>query len=99
MSRRALVRVAVVFGLMAAGSAVTPTNADANAPALGTDDTIEVQVAGEHGVPSDAVAAVLNVTAVDATAQGFLTMFPCDAVRPDASNVNFVSGVAVANLV
>jgi hypothetical protein len=71
----------------------------ANAPALGTDDTIEVQIAGENGVPDDAVAAVLNVTAVDATAPGFLTVYPCDAPKPDASNVNFVPGVAVPNLV
>jgi hypothetical protein len=39
-------------------------------------------------VDTDAVAATLTVTAVDATAAGFVTVWPTGASRPEASNLN-----------
>jgi hypothetical protein len=55
---------------------------------------------GAGGVPATGVSGVvLNVTAV-ASAAGFLTVYPADAaVVPNASNVNFVAGQVVPNLV
>jgi hypothetical protein len=44
-------------------------------------------------------AVVLNVTATDATAAGYLTVWPCRAPRPEASAVNVVPGRTVADLV
>ena len=45
-------------------------------------------------------AAVMNVTAVAGSKGGFLTVFPADAPGiPYASNVNFVAGQVVPNLV
>jgi hypothetical protein len=44
------------------------------------------------------VAAVMNLTAIDATADGFLTAYPCDETPPNASNVNFRAGETRANL-
>ena len=42
----------------------------------------------------------MNVTTTGPTAAGFLTVFPCDRPRPNASNLNFDSSApAVANLV
>ena len=67
----------------------------------GTGVVRELAVAGVAGVPSSGVAAVaLNVTVVDGEASGggYVTVFPC-GVRPNASNVNFVSGDTVANSV
>ena len=58
-----------------------------------------VQVAGRAGVPGDASAVVLNVTAVDAQAPGFVAVFPCGVDRPNGSNVNYVAGSTVANSV
>ena len=59
-----------------------------------------VQIAGHPGVPATgATAAVLNVTAVNAEAQGYLTVYPADQVRPDTSSVNYASASPVANLV
>lgn len=46
-----------------------------------------------------AAAVVLNVTATDATTSSFLTVWPTGQARPNASNLNFVKGPAVANLV
>ena len=50
-------------------------------------------------MPADASAVVLNVTAVDAEAAGFLTVFPCGSARPNASNINYVAGDVVPNAV
>jgi hypothetical protein len=51
------------------------------------------------GVPANAHAAVLNVTATNPTAASYLTVWPDGAARPLASDLNFVSGLTVANLV
>lgn len=56
-----------------------------------------VPIAGKGQVPTDATAVVLNLTAADATAPGYLTAYPGGFERPVASNVNFVPGDAVAN--
>ena len=42
---------------------------------------------------------VFNLTAVDPTAAGYLTVWPCDEVMPVASNVNFDAGEVVSNFV
>jgi len=47
----------------------------------------------------DAVAAVLNVTVVDATAFSFVAAYPPAAVRPETSNINFYPGDIRSNLV
>ena len=39
-------------------------------------------------VPAQAAAAVINVTAVDATAPGFVSAFPAGMARPDVSMLN-----------
>jgi hypothetical protein len=54
---------------------------------------------GSFGVPANATSVVLNVTAVSATAPGFLTIFPAGATAPNASNLNFATGETVPNLV
>jgi hypothetical protein len=62
--------------------------------------TLNVQVTGAaSGVPAGAVAAVLNVTAVDPTAAGFLTVFPEGTTMPTVSNLNFAAGTIAPNLV
>lgn len=58
-----------------------------------------VRIGGRGGIPRDASAAVLNVTAVDPAAPGFLTVYPCTADPPEASNVNYLPGMVVPNAV
>jgi hypothetical protein len=68
--------------------------------ALGPGSTIDVQLAGRGGIPSTgAIAAVVNVTAVDPTSEGFLTAWPAGGAVPRTSNLNFVAGQNVPNLV
>ena len=60
--------------------------------------TIRVKVAGVGGVPADASAAALTVTATDARSAGFVTVFPTGTQRELTANVNFNGpGEIVAN--
>ena len=48
---------------------------------------------------SGASAVVMNVTVTDPTTDGFLTVFPSGGPTPPSSNLNFVGGQTVPNLV
>lgn len=65
---------------------------------FGANQTRNVLVA-DAGAPADADAVVLNVTATQPTAAGFLTLYPAGDPLPLASNLNFVPNLTVANLV
>jgi len=58
-----------------------------------------LSVQGRGGVPDDAVAAMLNVTAVYPDGPGFVTIYPCGEQRPVASNVNHSAGQVIPNAV
>jgi hypothetical protein len=61
---------------------------------------LAVQIAGAGGVPvSGASAVVMNVTATNTTAPGYLTVFPAGVTMPVASNLNWTAGQTVPNLV
>jgi hypothetical protein len=64
---------------------------------LGAGQSMEIGVAGRGGVPSDATAAVLNVTAVGPAANGYVSVFPCGD-PPNASNLNYQGGQDIPNL-
>ena len=66
---------------------------------LAAGSITQVQVAGTGNIPFGATGAVLNVTAVEAQAPGYLTVFPCDTPIPDASNLNYGSGQTIPNAV
>ena len=67
---------------------------------LGPGVSVTVPVAGRGGVPASGVSAVvLNATVVTPTAHGFLTVWPSGQPRPLASNLNFVPGQTVPNMV
>lgn len=53
------------------------------------------QVTGTNGnctIPLDAVGIAFNVTAVNGTSASYLTVWPSDAPRPLASNLNWIAG-------
>jgi hypothetical protein len=77
-----------IDGLFAAGGA------------LASNGVLDLTVAGRGNVPaSGAVAAVVNLTATDTTAPGFVTAWPSGDARPKASNLNFDVAQTVPNLV
>ncbi len=65
----------------------------------GPGQTRSLHVAGVGGVPANATAVVLNLTATDATAASYVTATPSGGVIPTASNINFTAGQTLANLV
>ncbi len=67
---------------------------------LGAGATSTLTVAGAGGVPgSGATAVIINVTVANPTTASFLTVYPTGASRPVASDLNFIAGQAVPNLV
>jgi hypothetical protein len=56
----------------------------------GAKSVVRLPIRGASGVPNtaDIKAVVLNVTAVDATAGGYVTVWPTGTAVPTASNVN-----------
>jgi hypothetical protein len=72
---------------------------NAGAP-LGPRSTLDIQVSGEGGIPTEGVAAaVLNVTVTNTTAPSFLSVYPESAVNPGTSSLNWEPGATVANRV
>jgi hypothetical protein len=62
------------------------------------DSVLELPIGGRLGIPTKIRAAVLNVTVTEATAPGFVTLYPCGGTRPVASTLNYGKGATVANL-
>lgn len=60
---------------------------------------VQVGFGPGEAMPGAVIAVVLNVTAVDPAGAGFVTVFPCTAGLPVASNLNVVAGQTVPNLV
>ena len=67
--------------------------------AFGAQEARTVQVAGASGVPGNAKAVILNVTAVEPDSWGWLTVWPTGQPRPASSNLNWAGGASVPNMV
>lgn len=65
----------------------------------GEGEVRTVAVAGRGSVPADATAVIANLTATNTTAWGFLSAWPAGAAQPASSNLNFLGGQTVPNLV
>ena len=103
--------VADVNGYLPAGSAYVPivpvrileTRPPAQVgytgekPAPGS--VVRLHVVGQGAAPASATAVVLNVTGTEATTDGYVTVWPCDADQPTASNLNLTGGSTAPNLV
>ncbi len=59
--------------------------------------TRNVQVAGLCGVPANALAYSLNITAIPTTSLAYLTVWPAGQQQPDASTLNAPNQKIVAN--
>jgi uncharacterized protein YkwD len=59
----------------------------------------EITVSNRATVPSLVSAVALNVTAVNPSDAGYVSVFPCGSPPPNASNLNFVRGQTIANFV
>ncbi len=87
-----------VFDTRAGAGGCTTAPSVAAAP-LGAGGVLAVKVTGMGGVPSDATAVVLNVTAVGATASTYVSVYPAALTPPTVSNLNVAGASPVPNLV
>ena len=64
------------------------------------DTTTDVQISGRpDGPPAAAAAVAVNVTITNPAGASFLTVWPSGGGRPLSSNLNFVAGQTVPNMV
>ncbi len=76
------------------------------AKGFGDANFFDVKIVGATGVgggapvipTADVLAVVANISVTGADRSGYLTAFPTNITRPDASNVNFRAGESVPNL-
>ena len=66
-----------------------------NGNKVGAGRMLRVKIAGVRGVPADATAASVNVTAIQADTTTFMTAYPC-GTRPGTSNLNLIPWQGVA---
>lgn len=102
-----------IVGYLPSGStisAVTPSRlldtrstgqtVDGESAAIGVrtagDETI-VRIGGRGGIPANASAVLMNITAIRPSGAGFVTVAPCGVARPNASSLNYVGGVNGGN--
>jgi len=76
------------------------SGAPSGAPRLAGGTDFNLTVIGRGTVPGSGVGSVaLNVTAINSSATGYLTVWPAGQPRPNASNLNFSPGQVVPNMV
>ncbi len=68
----------------------------ADGPALAPGETRLLRLAGLCGVPANATAVSLNVTAL-ASREGYIVFYPSDQSQPGTSTLNFRAGAVRAN--
>jgi len=56
-------------------------------------------VNGRDGIPDDATAVALNLTAIAPTGTGYATVYPCSPTVPNTNNLSYVSGKTISNTV
>ncbi len=62
-----------------------------------SNDPLVVPASGITEIPATATAIVANVTALNETAAGFLTIYPDGATRPNAAQMNYTTGAVTNN--
>ncbi len=68
--------------------------------ALNPHTQLDLTVAGRDGMPANGIGAVImNVTATQSSAAGFITVWPSDQSRPLVSNLNYIAAQTIPNMV
>jgi hypothetical protein len=90
-----LAQLVLALGLSVAAIGVGPAGPSEARVARGS--TVEVQVAGEAGIPANASAVAVNLAAVNPAGDGFLTAYPCGSGLPGTSTLNHDTSRATSN--
>jgi len=76
----------------------TRSNVGTTSGAASPANTVKLRVAGRGSVPNDASAALITITATGGRADGYVTTWPCDQPRPNASVLNLRPNLLGSNL-
>lgn len=76
---------------------VIDTRSSVGGSRISAGGTAQFLLGGQAGVPDDAAAVSVNLTAAGPAASGYLTAYPCGATVPSTSTVNYVGGQPSAN--
>jgi hypothetical protein len=66
-------------------------------PSLAAGAVRVFPISGRCGIPATARSVAINVTVVDPTQAGHLTLFPAGTAAPGSSTINFRAGIVRAN--
>ena len=77
----------------------TRTGVGGRIGAIGADETVNVQITGQGGVPDGALSVALNVTSVNASEGTYFSAFPTGLGVPASSSLNPQPGRAIPNMV
>jgi hypothetical protein len=66
---------------------------DSRPNARPANSTTNIQIAGINGIPSDAIGVFGNLTAINPSANGFLTMWPAGQPLAATNSLNYTKGV------
>jgi hypothetical protein len=85
--------------LFTAVSPVRMLDTRLSAQTLGPAGAGDLRVGGFSGVPTTASAVIFNVTVTNTSAPSFLIAFPSTAAQPTASDLNWIGGQTICNMV
>jgi len=71
-------------------------NAGTGGSPLGGGQLLQIQVAGQRGVPAGTKAISINIAVTSAVDSGFITAWPCGP-RPNTASVNYEAGNPISN--
>ena len=64
---------------------------------LTADTTTEIQITGNANIPHDATTAVMNLSTINPTTNGYLTIWNCNGNRPTTSAINYTPNTVTNN--
>lgn len=64
---------------------------------LDADTIIEIPIAGRNDIPDDALAATINLAAIQPTGKGYAILYPCTPRPPTAASLNTTDDVNTSN--
>ncbi len=76
---------------------IVDTRTNTGATSFQPGVTQRIHITGTAGVPTGATAVVANITATEATAAGFVTLWNCAGTTPNTSTLNYQTGQNIPN--
>jgi hypothetical protein len=83
-----------------AGEGLSTVDGQFNAIGARPEQSVtQLQITGRAGVPRRTDSVVLNITVTNPDRAGFITVYPCSAVRPNAAQLNYAAQSTVSTAV